>query len=700
MRQGRSALTLDLGGGPASLSLNSSLADNMWHRIDLVWKDQGRCGGPWLVEMMVDLCLRGSWDQPPASSPAVHYHTSDPVLPDLHACRGSARLVPHARVLTTTGVLQVGGVAHPAAVPTVAGLHRPPPHLTGCIRNLRVNGRLVDLGEGVLSRASTPRCPAADCLTTHLQCGLHGRCQGSPESLRCECLPGWGGQGCASPTTPTTFLHNSYVKLALSFSSLAYTTSITLRSRGVLVVLSSQHGQDVWFLQLLGGHLCAVLHLHSKSAATLCLSQATLTDGRWHALAAHSLQSKYAKIDLSSGFVMQRLRYGSATLLSVDDGDGDLYNASQLLDVDKQEGVRVGSAPYSQYAGLKIHGNYFDGCIDDLRISGHSAPLPPTVNSTLWGQASVFKGVERGCVAPSACTNVSCRQLLSCIETWSLGKTQGLHSRDLEKESRRRRCGEGRVLSRSRLTCEDEDECAWQPCLSCGSCFNTQPGDVSWMQRCRYGSYFNIGRLTDATQITRVTLSPPPMTSQLISAFRLVKPVLRDMSHARMRGSAHIRWTITNNAFHAGYVCSCPAGFSRQHCHLPEEGHTSLKLPVALLVTIVVWCMFLVREYLLHLESETFHIVGQYISNVHPWWQCWCVRSCSTTAAALRRGITNPKTPAVDCKGRVSASCGHTPNLLELQLLKPLRANSQPAWARNPNIAGRPCSASHHSPGG
>ncbi|KAG0728037.1 Neural-cadherin [Chionoecetes opilio] len=48
-------------------------------------------------------------------------------------------------------------------------------------------------------------------------------------------------------------------------------------------------------------------------------------------------------------------------------------------------------------------------CIDDLRISGRSAPLPRQLTNTPWGQASVFKGVERGCVAPSACTNVSCR---------------------------------------------------------------------------------------------------------------------------------------------------------------------------------------------------------------------------------------------------------------------------------------------------
>lgn len=52
----------------------------------------------------------------------------------------------------------------------------------------------------------------------------------------------------------------------------------------------------------------------------------------------------------------------------VDDGDGDLYNASlllegqQLMDVDKQEGVRVGGSPYFQDTGvLKIHSDYFDG---------------------------------------------------------------------------------------------------------------------------------------------------------------------------------------------------------------------------------------------------------------------------------------------------------------------------------------------------
>lgn len=41
LREGRPVLLLDLGGGPVTLALNSSsLADNTWHRIDLLWKEE------------------------------------------------------------------------------------------------------------------------------------------------------------------------------------------------------------------------------------------------------------------------------------------------------------------------------------------------------------------------------------------------------------------------------------------------------------------------------------------------------------------------------------------------------------------------------------------------------------------------------------------------------------------------------------
>ncbi|CAL4157413.1 unnamed protein product, partial [Meganyctiphanes norvegica] len=97
-----------------------------------------------------------------------------------------------------------------------------------------------------------------------------------------------------------------------------------------------------------------------------------------------------------------------------------------MLELDKQEGVHVGGRP--EYGGggddvsnFQVHQDYYKGCIDDVRISGHSVPLPPASNSTSWSQVSMFSNVELGCqsgAGPAACENVSCRAPLTCQDTW------------------------------------------------------------------------------------------------------------------------------------------------------------------------------------------------------------------------------------------------------------------------------------------
>lgn len=44
LRQGRPVLLLNLGGGPVTVALNSCVADDTWHRIDIIWKDEVRRG--------------------------------------------------------------------------------------------------------------------------------------------------------------------------------------------------------------------------------------------------------------------------------------------------------------------------------------------------------------------------------------------------------------------------------------------------------------------------------------------------------------------------------------------------------------------------------------------------------------------------------------------------------------------------------
>lgn len=44
LRAGRPSLLLDLGGGPVTLTLNTTapLSDNTWHRLDVLWRRQVR----------------------------------------------------------------------------------------------------------------------------------------------------------------------------------------------------------------------------------------------------------------------------------------------------------------------------------------------------------------------------------------------------------------------------------------------------------------------------------------------------------------------------------------------------------------------------------------------------------------------------------------------------------------------------------
>ncbi|XP_045113360.1 putative neural-cadherin 2 isoform X2 [Portunus trituberculatus] len=562
LRNGRPSLVLDLGAGPVALTVNTSysLADYVWHRLDLIWKDEQ-------VQVIVDLCGGGSLEDQPATPRKSSVHdanfttsTFSPSPNDANICRGSAKLPRGARLLNVGQPLQIGGLAHPVPAHALYGWPEPllalPLH--GCVRNLRINGQIMDLGHGILSQGSAPGCPAAECSESGLKCGLHSRCRGSPGNLRCECQPGWSGQDCNTATSPATFQVNSYVKLALSFTPLTYSTSLQLRfrtrrRRGELVVLSSQHGRDRLALQLVRGRLCLILHLHPEDPRSLCLTRAALTDGRWHSVEAY--------------------RHGSVTVLLVDDGDGDLYNASlsmdgrQVLEVDKQEGVHVGGSP--EYVGVsvfKIHGDYHEGCVDDIRISGRRMPLPPAVNNTPWGQASLYQRVEQDCDSPPACANVTCRPPLTCVDTW---------------RSHYCGCGEGRKLSSGRGTCEDVNECLWEPCLNGGSCFNKQA---------------------------------------------------------------------------VGYICECPSGFGGDQCHIPDVTHTTLRLSLGALAAVLVWCAFLLL------------VVGAVLLHQH--------HSRST----FRRGEAQMKESAVNGKGTSSPPRRRAPSLLELQLLKPPRANGQPAW--------------------
>ncbi|KAK8405263.1 hypothetical protein O3P69_001675 [Scylla paramamosain] len=434
LEDGRPRLLLDVGSSPVLLAASPGhplprLADGHWHRLDVVW-------GAQRVELIVDRCEAGG------------------------ECRVAAPLPPQEPVLSVAAPLQVGGLAHAApdalqhGWPTQVNGH----YFHGCIKNLRVNGELRDLGEAVLGEGSSSGCEGHDpCALAGGPCPPRARCMRMDGQWVCGCEPGWAGEDCHTHTQPAYFASSSYVKMALSSIPPAQSTFIQLRFRtweawGQLVAVTSQHGRDLAAIHLLNSHVCLQMRLHPAALTHLCLSEVPLADGEWHTVYVH--------------------RQGEWAELHVDEGDGPLYNAtstpaatqgwSTSLLVDRQEGVHVGGSP--EYVGVSlyiVHHDFHDGCLDDLRVSGLQLPLPPLLNTSSLAQATMFTNVSAGCSAPSACANITCEEPFSCIDIWW-----------------RYECGcpVGSQISHGGGSCQDLDECEWLPCLNGGTCVNREPG--------------------------------------------------------------------------------------------------------------------------------------------------------------------------------------------------------------------------------
>ncbi|XP_069188218.1 putative neural-cadherin 2 [Procambarus clarkii] len=156
LRDGRPSLLLDLGTGSVVLTINVSysVSDSKWHRLDLMWKDE-------TVELVLDLCVGGSMEDPPISTttPPPTQDDTTPTPTDTNACRETFKLPRGARVLNTGHPLQIGGLAHPPPAHNPAQRH-PTAHrytahtwpsplvarpFRGCIRNVRINGEVRTL---------------------------------------------------------------------------------------------------------------------------------------------------------------------------------------------------------------------------------------------------------------------------------------------------------------------------------------------------------------------------------------------------------------------------------------------------------------------------------------------------------------------------------------------------------------------------
>ncbi|XP_011867959.1 PREDICTED: neural-cadherin-like isoform X1 [Vollenhovia emeryi] len=446
LERGIPRLLIDFGSGTLELKVKpkKTLDDGEWHRLDIFWNTE-------TVKLIIDYCKSAEISELEDGSPPEFNDTS---------CQATGTIPPFNEYLNVNAPLQIGGLYVEQFDPThYKWKHMPVGKgFDGCIKNLFHNSKLYDLAHPGLSRNSVAGCPQTEEICNNqestFRCWEHGTCVGSFTEARCQCNPGWTGPGCMTPTIPTTFKPQSYVKYALSFEPDKYSTQVQLRFRtreihGELFRVSDQHNREYAILEIKDSRLHFRYNLNSlrTEERDIWLSAIAVDDGQWHTVRVS--------------------RYGSAATLELDGGEGRRFNETfsfeghQWLLVDKQEGVYAGGkAEYTGVRTFEVYADYQKGCLDDIRLEGKHLPLPPAMNGTQWGQATMARNLERNCPSNKPCANVICQDPFECIDLWN------------EYDCT---CGEGRIPSPDNKGCMDKNECIDYPCLNGGRCINQDP---------------------------------------------------------------------------------------------------------------------------------------------------------------------------------------------------------------------------------
>lgn len=204
------------------------------------------------MKLIIDYCKSADISEPEDGTPPEFNDTS---------CQAQGTIPPFNEYLNVNAPLQIGGLYVEQFDPThYKWKHMPVGKgFDGCIKNLFHNSKLYDLAHPGLSRNSVAGCPQTDEICNNqestFRCWEHGTCVGSFTEARCQCNPGWTGPGCMTPTIPTTFKPQSYVKYALSFEPDKYSTQVQLRFRtrevhGELFRVSDQHNREYAILEV------------------------------------------------------------------------------------------------------------------------------------------------------------------------------------------------------------------------------------------------------------------------------------------------------------------------------------------------------------------------------------------------------------------------------------------------------------------
>ncbi|XP_065082456.1 protocadherin-like wing polarity protein stan isoform X2 [Ochlerotatus camptorhynchus] len=296
------------------------------------------------------------------------------------------------RFLDLTGPLQIGGL------PKIPAHFQIQSHdFIGCISDIYVDHRYVDLNSFIADNGTIAGCPQKSSSCASEPCFNGGTCQeGWGEGWECDCPDGYTGNACQeSVTLPWRFNGDGILSFnpLLRPIQLPWLTALSIRTRQ----------KDAFLMQVqVGQNSSAIVSLrdgilyYTYNSEPMFLAGTNLADGKWHRIEIKWL--------------------GTEVSLSVDYGQ----RTGVLPMAQKIQGLYVGriviGGSESSIAGYGNYG-YYEGCIQDVRVGGSQSVL---------NRPTIRENVIDGCMSNAKCPN-SCPEHSTCVTSWDEAHCECTH---------------------------------------------------------------------------------------------------------------------------------------------------------------------------------------------------------------------------------------------------------------------------------
>uniref|UniRef100_A0A5F8HC53 Cadherin EGF LAG seven-pass G-type receptor 2 n=1 Tax=Monodelphis domestica TaxID=13616 RepID=A0A5F8HC53_MONDO len=391
-------LTFSAGESTTTVSpfIPGGVSDGQWHTVQLQYYNKpllGRSGLPQgpselkVAVVTVDDCDPGV---------ALRFGA---VLGN-YSCAAQGTQAGSKKSLDLTGPLLLGGVPDlPESFPIRTR------HFVGCMRNLQVDSRRVDMADFIANNGTVPGCPAKKNVCDSNTCHNGGTCVNQWDTFSCECPLGYGGKSCAQEmANPQRFLGRSLMAwhgLALPITQ-SWHLSLMFRTRqadGVLLQGITRGGRltPARSLQMTEGHVMLSVEGTGVQTSSLRLEPGRANDGDWH------------HVQLVLG-VSGGAREPGHAVLSFDYGrqqaEGNLGPRLHGLHLTN---VTVGAV--AGPGGTVAQG--FRGCMQGVRV-GEAADGASSLDPSRAERANV----EQGCSLPDPCDSSPCPPNSYCSDDW------------------------------------------------------------------------------------------------------------------------------------------------------------------------------------------------------------------------------------------------------------------------------------------